>query len=216
MTLLLLSSPVLPARARRLPLTAEIATNRASEVEVASPSGGWTATADVGASTFGASELGVGVPESSTAGVGTSIELSGEFKLIFARRWADHRPCIERFNAFEPYLSAACKQYTCSRSATTYRDLYVHSVPVCLRVRESEPGGGRPSASGGRSLRRFVSRHCPIVEANTDANLFAFVRLHNAIPHFSPSVFSCITRNAGGSMRLQAHPCGSASTSVRL
>ena len=128
-TLLLLSSPLLPVRVRRFPFTAEGAVVRASEVEIdaGSPAAGWITCADVDASALDASGIGVEGPESPEVGVGTGEELLGELRLILARRWAVHKPCIERLSAFEPYLSA-CKRYTRSCSATTYRDLHIQSA----------------------------------------------------------------------------------------
>ena len=113
-------------RVRRFPFTAEGAEDLASEAEVedGSPSAGRVTAVEVDASALGVSGLDVGRPESSAAELGIGKELAGELRLIFARRWADHRPCIERFNAFEPYLSA-CKRYTRSGSAGAYRDLHL-------------------------------------------------------------------------------------------
>lgn len=111
---------------RRFPFTAEGAEGLASEAEVegGSPSAGRVTAVEVDASALGVSGVGVRGPESSAARLGIGEELAGEFRLIFARRWADHRPCIERFNAFEPYLSA-CKRYTRSSSAVAYRNLHI-------------------------------------------------------------------------------------------
>jgi len=108
LTLLLLSSPVLPTRDLRLPFDTG---GRGSDVEVASTSAGWTGTVEVDASAFTASGAGVADVGSSATGVATGVDKAGEFRLILGRLWVDHKPCIDRFSAFEPYLSA-CEQPT--------------------------------------------------------------------------------------------------------
>ena len=51
-----------------------------------------------------------------------------ELRLIFAFLCVDHKPCIERFNAFELYLDTCERNAYLAMAQLTHRDLHDFSL----------------------------------------------------------------------------------------
>ena len=84
--------------------------------------GGASLGASAGAISSGRGTLGVADPEDDA---GTA------FKLTFARRWVDQRPCIERLRAFELCLDICERKGHGGGAGKTHRDFHAAPLRAC-------------------------------------------------------------------------------------
>ena len=85
--------------------------------------GGASLRASAGAVSSGRGALGVADPED---------DAGAAFKLTFARRWVDQRPCIERLRAYELCLDICEREGNGGGAGKTHRDFHAAPLRACV------------------------------------------------------------------------------------